>query len=363
MKTISVLGLLVFVCCFAAGCASGKKKIVPLSFTTPVTTTVAAVETGQTIRCGAVGAQVPARGQGVRGFADGVTSSSAIQLSKRNDGPVVVKCAGSGQATQPRPTAASNERKGELAARQLIAAFKRPPGAARLKEEPHGDQGFLRHQTFAIGGQSVMRHAFWQVDRGLDSVVAFVKSHPPQFSGHQEGGGQSLGAGVPKNRSIDFVMPDARGHPSQRWMEVTMAALLNGSTGIRVDVAAEWLLPRPRSEMVPAGVREIDIQGKHLSRRVTQPAKVQKIIRWFDALDIVQGGPAHSCPAVIDRGEVVIDFRSAQRVLLAQARFNAAGALTDCNPIAFSIHGRMQTPLIGLTFWNRVKRLVGIASR
>jgi hypothetical protein len=280
-------------------------------------------------------------------------------------GLVVAVCfAGAGSAAT-RPTAAETKREAKLVAARLLALFVPPHGAVRLKHEPLGDQGFLRRRTFSIGGQqSVYRHDFWRVNHRLDSVVSFVKAHPPKGAVRPGGSGTSGGSGIPANKSLDFVIQHSRGQRATDWIEVTMVALSPGSTGIRVDSSAGWIIPRSPREKVPAGVREIDIHSPHFSRRVTQTAKVQTIVHWFDALGIVQGGQRmYGCPAIIGGSTVVLDFRSASRALLAQARLNPRSMSTECNPIEFSIHGHRQTPLVGLTFWNRVKRLIGISSR
>jgi hypothetical protein len=113
---------------------------------------------------------------------------------------------------------------------------------------------------------------------------------------------------------------------------------------------------------VPDGVREVDIRRAGRATRVTQPRKEQTIVRWLDALGIVQGGAAYSCPAVLGGPRVILDFRPASGTLLARARFLAGSISSECNPIEFSIGGRPQTPLIGLTFWKRVKRFVGLTN-
>jgi hypothetical protein len=271
-----------------------------------------------------------------------------------------VTCLGA-SAIAAGPTAVENKQVAERAATRLLQRFVPPPRATRLAHEPRGDRGFLGRRTLSIGGQNVYKHSFWRVPERLDSVIAFVKNHPPKRMRHQ-GGGTSGGSGIPANKSLDFLLPRSSFALPARWIEVTMAALSDGSTGIRVDAVAGWIIPRPSGEKVPAGVREIDIHSRHRSTHVTQAAKVHTIVRWFDALNIVQSGPIFSCPALIGGSRVVFDFRSAHRVLLARARLNSGGISTQCNPIEFSIGGRIQTPLVGLTFWRRVKRLVGLTN-
>lgn len=269
---------------------------------------------------------------------------------------------GAGSAAT-RPTATQNKREAKLAAARLLALFVPPSGATRLRREPSGDLGFLRMRSFSVGGQSVYRHAFWRVDERLASVVAFVRAHPPNGVDRPGGSGTSVGDGIPANRSLDFSVEPSRGRRPIRWLEVTMAALTDGSTGIRVDASAGWIIPRPPGEKVPGGVREIDIRSSRRSVRVTEPAKVHTIVRWFDALGIVQAGTGYACPALIGGHRVALDFRSASRTLLARARFFAGPISSECNPIDFSIRGRKQTPLVGLTFWSRVRRLLGLTNR
>lgn len=258
------------------------------------------------------------------------------------------------------PTAAENKREATRVAARLLKLFVPPPGAVRAQREPRGDGGLLRRQPFSLTGRSVNRHGFWQVPRSLDFVVAFVKTHPPPGS-RQESGGRDASPGAPANRFFDFELPQASSSRPARWIVLNAVALRRGSTGIRVDANAGWIVPRSPREKVPPGVREIDIHASHFSARVTKPVKAQNIVRWFDALGIVQGGPPVYCPNL--RGtRVTLDFRSASRALLAQAVLSTAIS-TECDPIQFSIHSRAQTPLVGGRFWNRVKRLVGITGR
>lgn len=271
----------------------------------------------------------------------------------------VLTCFGA-NPTAARSTPAQNRRAAERAAVSLLRLFVPPPRALRLSHEPSGDAGFLRRRSFSIGGQNVYTHAFWRVGERLDATVAFVKAHPPAKLS-PGGGGSNGGPGIPANKSLDYLVRQPRGHPS-RWIGITMAALRDGSTGIRVDAAAGWIIPRPPGEKVPSDTRVIDIRRPQFSRWVTGVAKVQTIVRWFDALGIVQGG-TYNCPAILDGPRITIDFRSASRGLLARAVLPSGRYSTECNPIGFSIRGRPQTPLIGLDFWTRVKRLLGLTDR
>jgi hypothetical protein len=67
-----------------------------VTFTVPTTTTIAKPRTGATVRCTshevATGALVPAPGHAVSGSADGTSSSATIELTRKNNGSLVVSC-------------------------------------------------------------------------------------------------------------------------------------------------------------------------------------------------------------------------------------------------------------------------------
>ncbi|MFZ0343346.1 MAG: hypothetical protein WAL31_13560 [Gaiellaceae bacterium] len=99
MKAFFALALLA-VGFLVAGCGAGTKTG-SLTVTGPTTTTVSHVTTRDLISCkpraGASvepGARVPAPDEGVVGFADGrnASSSGKIQLTRRQDGSLVVVC-------------------------------------------------------------------------------------------------------------------------------------------------------------------------------------------------------------------------------------------------------------------------------
>ena len=139
---------------------------------------------------------------------------------------------------------------------------------------------------------------------------------------------------------------------------------LDGRTFIRVDAGAAWVYPRSPSEVVPSGVRAIDVVGGGVSRSVTDPRKVARIVRWFDALNIVQPGQGTvSCMAVL-ASEVTFTFHSASG---AEASAIVPSRPADgCDPIEFSIGRHRQTPLIdstpgkGMAFIDRVQRLLRV---
>ena len=65
-----------------------------MAFTAPTTTTIASPTTGQAMRCTyhgvSAGAYVPSAGHGVAGSADGTKASATLNLTRNNDGSLVV---------------------------------------------------------------------------------------------------------------------------------------------------------------------------------------------------------------------------------------------------------------------------------
>jgi hypothetical protein len=84
-----------------AGCGGGAKHSTPgppapMMFTAPTTTTIASPTTGQAVHCAyhgvSAGASVPSAGHGVAGSADGTKASAMLNLTRNNDGSLVVSC-------------------------------------------------------------------------------------------------------------------------------------------------------------------------------------------------------------------------------------------------------------------------------
>lgn len=96
MKALLAAILLMAAGFVLAACGSGAKPG-PRSFAGPVTTTIANAKTGETIKCTSSkgmhqGAVVPPPGHGVAGIGDGPSGGATIQLTRRQDGSLVVSC-------------------------------------------------------------------------------------------------------------------------------------------------------------------------------------------------------------------------------------------------------------------------------
>jgi hypothetical protein len=112
-----------------------------------------------------------------------------------------------------------------------------------------------------MGAKRVDRYRFWRVSEPLASVEAFVRAHRPR-------GSQKAGSGYESGGTAFFAYPAQPGRTSNRWLAVTMAALPDGSTGVKADAQEIWIVPRAATEVVPGGVRETAVVGGSFLLRV-----------------------------------------------------------------------------------------------
>jgi len=271
-------------------------------------------------------------------------------------------------AVLSHPTTAANGVEAQRDAAALLQHVVLPASARRLAHAPGRAGGLLA--SAADGSASPVqtgRSRLYRVELSLDSTIAFLKAHVPRGS-RLTAQGWAGGPHTPRNEELTFSFPAVAGRLSLRDLVLTAVALPDGSTGIRVDSQIVWIVTRSPSEAVPAGVREIDVGSGAVLHRVRRPARVAKIVRWFDALPIVQPGAAFSCPMLVYGPVVTLDFRGGSGALDAQARmpmrFHDGSLLsTPCTSIRFSVGGRKQTALVGGRFFVRVERLLGIRLR
>jgi hypothetical protein len=122
--------------------------------------------------------------------------------------------------------------------------------------------------------------------------------------------------------------------------------------------AALALVGHPATR-IPAGVRTIAVHSSRgVSRRVTDPQKVAKIVRWFDALPKAPRGVVYACPLMRYERPTTFDFRGAGGASLTRARTPGAAA---CGlSIDFTVRGHARRPVLVGRFLGRVGRLLGM---
>jgi hypothetical protein len=263
------------------------------------------------------------------------------------------------------PTTAANKRAAEQDARRLLDLAVLPSGAEPASAGELGGGWLLRRPASQPAlARMVDRHAFWRVPAPLDSVAAFVQAHAPAHA-QQAGWGISGGPGVPPNRELTFTLAPVPGRILDRLLSFTLVALPGAATGVRIDAEDVWIVTRARSERLPQGVSQIGLRSGYPGRKpsvsvtVTDPAQVSRIVEWVNALGIVQPG-AYSCPNLAGP-TVTLDFLDRAGAMLAQASVIALeGTSGPCNPVALTIGGRRQTPLIGGDLLLRIQRLLHV---
>jgi hypothetical protein len=210
----------------------------------------------------------------------------------------------------------------------------------------------------------------WKVSGRPKTVLSYIEAHLPSAASRFEtGSGGNVRTGS-SSQDVGYMWPAAPGVLRARVLEVTVTALPGGLTGVLAQSQSDWFVPRPASERVPPGVQTIGLSvttfggGRVVSRTVRSATKIGRIVALIDAMPIVQPD-TFSCPALILTGARVIElkFRAAMSRLVAEASYtdypSIGGVSGACNPIAFTVHGRVQRPLIGGHFVDRLGRIVG----
>lgn len=275
---------------------------------------------------------------------------------------------------QPVPTLAGNQRAARQDAPKLLKSLRLPPGATALPAEPSGDGGWLKPLPGLVATTARADvHAWWQLPGSPDSVIAYIEAHAPAGSTLSSSGSGGGGPSGTSEESLSYRWPAIRAVIGSRELAVTVTSLQANVAGVLAQAESEWIVPRPASEQIPAGVNELDVASAKfngpttLARSVTNPGEVRAIVSLIDAMPIVQP-VAYSCPALMTKGARLLTFGFRGRSggpLLAQATYVDYPPLTapsgPCSPIGLRIRGRRQDPLIGGNFVAQAQRILGVS--
>ena len=266
-------------------------------------------------------------------------------------------------AARVHAVAVAHRRQAGSEAEILLHRLVLPPGAIRTRRVPVGRRTYVLRRP-QLGGPVLTeladRHGYWRLRGSPRSAVAFVKRHRlPGFDLRQVHEWQG------ESRSTFLLFPgsQAGGHPMRHLLAMRFVPF-HGGTLVRIDAEAAWIYPRSLREVVHGDVREIDIKTLRGTRRLTDLAKIARVIAWFDKLAVEQPGPGVTCLTVATVS-VEFVFRSASGATLGSANVPLAPA-SGCDPIAFTSRGHRQKPLIdstpahGMAFVDRVQRLLGV---
>jgi len=204
---------------------------------------------------------------------------------------------------------------------------------------------------------SAVAYSTWFVPSDPASVLSFVEAHLSAGSTLVSSG---YGGPSPSWQSVIRSWPAVAGVLDVRWLEVEVGSHAGGAL-LYAESQSQWVVTRPLSERVPAGVREVGVSsgwpGKppFLSRRVRSRAEVRALVALFDSLGIVQPGSIN-CPAEMIRPIVVVSFRADETGReLARASVSSAASFSwpanvpgwACFSVSFSVRGRALSPLVG----------------
>jgi hypothetical protein len=128
-----------------------------------------------------------------------------------------------------------------------------------------------------------------------------------------------------------------------------------------LSLAAALALVGHPATRIPAGVRSIDVHSaRGVSRQVTDPLKVAKIVRWFDALPVAPD-TIYYCPYIRYKPPTTFQFRGAGGTVLARAQ--TPGHAACGGSLDYSVRGRERKPVLAERFLVRVGRLLGVGMR
>jgi hypothetical protein len=184
-----------------------------------------------------------------------------------------------------------------------FAGMPLPPEATPSSMEPAGDDGLLRPAWVWPGAPAVSLGGWWVVPGTPSSVVQYIGAHESPATSVSSNGGKFDGSFL-----VNSISWPATNSLWGRRLDLLVAQLPNGMTGLRADARALWLTRRPAAERIPPGVHlvTITVTDKKVAnytvtytvRRVTvtAPTKVGKIVAAIDSLPALQPTePCHSC--------------------------------------------------------------------
>jgi hypothetical protein len=257
---------------------------------------------------------------------------------------------GRGQSASPAsvPTAAS----ARSAAERLLDHVALPAGAVRIGLHGGIPADLWSPSDYLGTGRRVGVHRIWRLPGGPHEAIAFIEAHRP--AGARVGGGSSAGsgqAGGPERIATETVVLPFPEDPSTslfRELAVNAVALSSGGTVVRVDAEAGWLIPRPATERIPAGVDRIDVtatgqavrQGKVVRAiRITDPGKVRALVGILNGMIVAQA-PGPRCLARTQLRARYLFFAAGHATPVAAAVFDSS-----CMRIAMTVGGRAQPDL------------------
>jgi hypothetical protein len=266
-------------------------------------------------------------------------------------------------ASSSGPSAASNRARARAEAARLLAMLQLPPGAMSSATEPAGDRGVLHQPGYDEATPNLVdAHGWWTVAGNAGAVLGYIAAHVPAPATLS---GSAGGTAAPGFASDTFALAPIPGVLSERVLAVTVVQVSSATTAVRTDGEAVWILPRPRWERLPGGVRSVSFTasgetagGRHgpvsVARTLTG-ASARRVVALINALGIVQPG-VHSCPPGLP-SSLTLDFAGSGGRAIARAVEEPTG----CPTVALRVGGRRGPYLVDYpSVTNELERLDAI---
>jgi hypothetical protein len=281
----------------------------------------------------------------------------------------------------------ANARAARQDAARNLRRVRLPSDVTRLSSEPN----FAKSFAFSTGPgdrYDAQDHAVWATTASPQTVIAYVKAHPPAGSTADfgTGSGSNTKTGV-TSIDIQFSWPDLAEQVLNRTLTVTVVTPPHGSSSIVAQTQSSWFVPRSAAETVPGRVHAVTITvrlGPAVTGPVIKPgghvhistylvwraARVRALVNEFNGLPIVQPSTEPlGCPLMLTgsaASELTLAFKTGRRgatVSKAQVYIHRGQTWADgggpCDPISFWIGGTQQTALTSPTFVKQVGKLIG----
>lgn len=285
-------------------------------------------------------------------------------VAAATDGRVTDKLKAAGASHR---TTAANRRLAIRDANTLLAGVT-PPAGSTVRASGKGVGLHARLLTTAFA--SAVAYRTWKAPGNASSVLSFVEAHLPKGSKVFSSG---AGGPSPTFQSVTLAWPPVKGRLEVRWLQIDVTSAGSNKTLLHAESQSQWLVVRLANELIPAGVREVDVTrawpGKPplLSRSVTNRNKVHSLVALFNSLGVIQPGTT-SCPGETLSPVVTVEFRRASTdTPVAAASVSAAADYSwpagvpgwACYPIGFTVRGHSRTPLVGNVI-TPIERLLGV---
>jgi hypothetical protein len=146
-----------------------------------------------------------------------------------------------------------------------------------------------------------------------------------------------------------------------RFLRIEVTGRSSGGSLLSAESQSQWVIVRRARERVPAAVTEVKITDgipghpPRLSRTVTAPRTVERLVDLFNSLGVVQPGSINCPGEPAGRPVVRVVFRGASARALASATVDAEADFRwpdsvpgwACFSITFAAEGHRYDPLIG----------------